>query len=140
MVTLFLWTKTTLFSYTYMIRLLPNTNSQTLSIIPRSYTAASDLTLRIVEDGTKKDETLTSLTSTVNGNFLDIPCAFSILSDDSVYSIEVKQGSTLLYRDKVYVTSKTDTTVSHTLNTSQYNNYDAETDEQQYMIIWVEKV
>ena len=100
-----------------MIRLLPNTNSQTLSIIPRAYTAASDLTLKIVEDGTKKNETLTSLTSTVNGNFLDIPCTFSILSDDSVYSIEVKQGSTLLYRDKVYVTSKTDTTVSHTLNT-----------------------
>lgn len=118
-----------------MIRLLPNTNSQTLSIIPRAYTAASDLTLKIVEDGTKKNETLTSLTSTVNGNFLDIPCTFSILSEESTYSIEVKQGSTLLYRDKVYVTSKTDTTVSHTLNTSQYNNYDGETEEQQYMII-----
>ena len=140
MVTLFFWTKSKVFSYTYMIRLLPNTNSQTLSIIPRSYTAASDLTLKIVEDGTKKNETLTDLTSTVNGNFLDIPCTFSILSDDSVYSIEVKQDSTLLYRDKVYVTSKTDTTVSHTLNTGQYNNYDAETDEKQYMIIWVEKV
>ena len=116
-----------------MIRLL-NTNSQTISIIPRAYTAASDLTLKIVEDGTK-NETLTSLTSTVNGNFLDIPCTFSILAEDSTYSIEVKQGSTLLYRDKVYATAKTDTTISHTLNTSQYNNYDAETEEQQYMII-----
>jgi len=118
-----------------MIRLLPNTNSQTLSIIPRAYTVASDLTLKIVEDGTKKNETLTGLTSSVSGNFLQIPCTFSILSEDSIYSIEVKQGSTLLYRDKVYVTSKTDTTISHTLNTSQYDNYDSETQEQQYMII-----
>jgi hypothetical protein len=118
-----------------MIRLLPSTGSQTLSIIPRAYTAASDLTLKIVEDGTKKNETLTSLTSTVNGNFLDIPCTFSILAEDTSYSIEVKQGSTLLYRDKVYATAKTDTTISHTLNTSEYNNYDADTQEQQYMII-----
>tara|TARA_R100001463_G_scaffold20385_2_gene49703 strand:+ start:13840 stop:14196 length:357 start_codon:yes stop_codon:yes gene_type:complete len=118
-----------------MIRLLPNTNSQTLSIIPREYTEASDLTLKIVEDGTKKTETLTSLTSVLNGNFLDIDCVFSILSDDSSYSIEVKQGSKLLYRDKIYCTSKTDTTISHTLNTSEYENYDAETQDQQYMII-----
>ena len=52
-----------------MIRLLPNTNAQTLSIIPRQYTVASDLQLVIKEDGTEKTETLSSLTSVVNGNF-----------------------------------------------------------------------
>lgn len=118
-----------------MIKLLPNTDSQTISIIPREYTEASDLKLKIREDGTAKNEELTGLTSTINGNFLDIDCTFSILSEDGIYSIEVKQEETLLYRDKVYCTSKTDTSVSHTLNTSQYNNYDSETDEQQYMII-----
>lgn len=118
-----------------MIRLLPNTNTQTLSIIPRQYIEASDLALVIKEDGTKKTETLTDLTSVVNGNFLDIDCIFSILSEESSYSIEVKQGDTLLYRDKVYCTSKTDTTVSHTLNTDKYNQYDAETEDQQYIII-----
>ena len=51
------------------------------------------------------------------------------------YSIEVKQGTTLLYRDKVYCTSKTDTTISHTLNTSEYNNYDSDAAGQQYIII-----
>lgn len=118
-----------------MIRLLPDTSTQTLSVIPRAYTVASDLTLNIVEDGTRKNETLNDLTSVVNGNFLDIDCAFSILSEDTSYSLEIKQGNTLLYRDKVYATVKTDTTISHTLNTSKYNNYDAETDEQQYTII-----
>jgi len=118
-----------------MIRLLPNTNSQTLSIIPREYTEASDLELEIIEDGTRKTETLEALTSTINGNFLDIPCVFSILSEDSSYSIEIKQGDTLLYRDKVYATDKTDTTVSHTLNTSKYNNYDSDTAGQKYTII-----
>jgi len=118
-----------------MIRLLPSTDSQTISIVPREYTEASDLELVIKEDGTRKTETLEGLTSTINGNFLDIDCTFSILSEDSAYSIEIKQGETLLYRDKVYCTSKTDTTLSHTLNTNQYNNYDSETEGQQYIII-----
>ena len=118
-----------------MIRLLPNTNAQTLSIIPRQYTVASDLQLVIKEDGTEKKETLSSLTSVLSGNFLNIDCTFSILSEDSSYSIEVKQGTTLLYRDKVYCTSKTDTTISHTLNTSEYNNYDSDAAGQQYIII-----
>lgn len=118
-----------------MIRLLPSTDSQTISIIPRQYTEASDLELVIKEDGTRKTETLEALTSTINGNFLDIDCTFSILSEDSAYSIEIKQGDTLLYRDKVYCTSKTDTTISHTLNTDKYNQHDSETEGQQYIII-----
>ena len=118
-----------------MIRLLPSTDSQTISIIPREYVEASDLELVIKEDGTRKTETLTGLTSAINTNFLDIDCTFSILSEDSAYSIEIKQGETLLYKDKVYCTSKTDTTLSHTLNTDQYNNYDSETEGQQYIII-----
>ena len=118
-----------------MIRLLPNTDSQTISIIPREYTEANDLELVIKEDGTEKTETLSSLTSVINGNFLDIDCTFSILSEDSSYSIEVKQGEVLLYRDKIYCTSKTDTTISHTLNTDEYNNYDSDEAGQQYIMI-----
>lgn len=118
-----------------MIRLLPDATPQTLSIIPREYTEASDLELVIKEDGTRKTETLEGLTSVVNGNFLDIDCTFTILSEDSSYSIEIKQDSTLLYRDKVYCTSKTDDTISHTLNTSKYNQHDSEAEGQQYIII-----
>jgi hypothetical protein len=118
-----------------MIRLLPNTDAQILSIIPREYTEASDLELVIMEDGTRKTETLENLTSVINGNFLDIECTFSILSEDSSYSIEVKQEDVLLYRDKIYCTSQIDDTVSHTLNTDQYNQHDSETEEQQYIII-----
>jgi len=118
-----------------MIKLLPSASSQTLSIIPRQYIEASDLQLVIKEDGTKKTQTLSNLTSVKSGNFLNIDCTFSILSDDSSYSIELKQGSTLLYRDEVYCTSQTSSIVSHTLNTNEYDPYDSETQEQQYIII-----
>jgi len=122
-----------------MTTLLPNTNAQTISIIPRSYVVASDLTLAIKQDGTRKNETLTSLTSALssNGNFLDISCTFSILAEDGNYSFEIKQGSTLLYRGKAYATSQVDYTESHTLNSGKYDQYVGDdTDEQKYIIIW----
>ena len=124
-------------SYIVMTTLLPNTNAQTISIIPRSYIVASNLTLKIVEDGTKKNETLSNVTSALssNGNFLNMSCTFSILAEDGNYSFEIKQGSTLIYRGKAYATSQVDYTTSHTLNQNKYNEFDSETTEQQYIVI-----
>ena len=46
-----------------MIRLSPTTDSQTISIIPRAYTVASDLSMVIVEDGTRKTQTINNITN-----------------------------------------------------------------------------
>jgi len=138
LIPLFFRTILDLIGYNNMTTLLPNTNAQTISIIPRSYVVASDLTLAIKQDGTRKNETLTSLTSALssNGNFLDISCTFSILAEDGNYSFEIKQGSTLLYRGKAYATSQVDYTGSHTLNSGKYDQYVGDdTDEQKYIII-----
>ena len=45
-----------------MIRLSPTTNAQTISIIPRAYTVASDLSMVIKEDGTRKTQTINDIT------------------------------------------------------------------------------
>ena len=138
MIPFFFRTILDLIGYNNMTTLLPNTNAQTISIIQRSYVVASDLSLEIKEDGTKKNETLTSLTSALssNGNFLNISCTFSILAEDGNYSFEIKQGSTLLYRGKAYATSQVDYTTDHTLNSGKYNQYvGGDTDEQKYIII-----
>jgi len=54
-----------------MIVLQPITTSQTLRFVPRSYKEDSLVQLVITEDGTRKTETLTGLTATYNGNFID---------------------------------------------------------------------
>lgn len=115
--------------------LLPSTNSQTIKVIPRSYVEASDLSLIITEDGTGKTETLTNLTSTISGNYISIPCTFSILSESSVYSMEIKQGSDLLFRDKVYVTAQTNKKQKHTLNTNKYTEHSAAPTGQKYITV-----
>ena len=121
-----------------MIRLSPTTSSQTISIIPRVYTVASDLSMVIVEDGTRKTQTINSVRSSLssNGNFLQMSIAFSILTAENSYSFELKQGSTLLYRGKAYCTSQTDNTTDHTLNSNKYNEYvGTDTDDQKYIIL-----
>jgi hypothetical protein len=115
--------------------LLPSTSLQTLKIIPRSYVEASNLSLVIKEDGTGKTETLTSLTSTIDGNYISIPCTFSILSEGSLYFMELKQGSSLLFRDKVYVTSQTDRKQKQTINSGKYTEHTAAPTGQKYITV-----
>ena len=121
-----------------MIRLSPTASSQSISIIPRVYTVASDLSMVIVEDGTRKTQTINDITSSLssNGNFLQMSIEFSILTAENSYSFELKQGNTLLYRGKAYCTSQTDNTTDHTLNSNKYNQYvGTDTDDQKYIII-----
>ncbi len=118
-----------------MIRLLPNTNAQTIKILPRVSTAQSGLSLKITEDGTNKSETLSSLSSTVNGNFIDISCTFSILSDNSIYNYEIFNGSTLLFRDKAYCTDSYLSNSVYTINDSKYTESDSGDSGQQYIMV-----
>ena len=59
-----------------------------------------------------------------------------ILTAENTYSIEVKQGSTLLYRDKIYCTSQTSNTVPHTLNSNKYNEFvGTDSSTQKYILV-----
>lgn len=124
-----------IFSYISMIRLLPSTDSQTIKILPRVTTAQTGLSLKIVEDGTNRSETLTGLSSTVNGNFIDVDCTFSILSDNSIFNIELFKDSTLYYRSKAYCTDSYVATSDYTINDSQYTESDAGDSNRQYIMV-----
>lgn len=114
--------------------LQPNSDPQTIQIVPRQYIEASDLVLTITQDGTSKSEVLSSLTSVINGNYIDIEIASTILTEGELYFIELTQGSTLFYRDKAFCTSQTNKAVDHTLNTNQYTEYEAYPTGQQYIM------
>jgi hypothetical protein len=123
------------FSYISMIRLLPNTDAQTIKVLPRVNTAQTGLSLKITEDGTNKSETLTGLSSTVNGNFIDLDCTFSILSDNSIYNYEIFDGSTLLFRDKAYCTDSYLSNSVYTINDGKYTESDSGDSSQQYIMV-----
>ena len=49
--------------------------------------------------------------------------------------MELKQGSTLLFRDKVYVTAQTDRAQKQTLNTGKYTEHTAAPTGEKYITI-----
>lgn len=117
-----------------MIVLQPITTEQTISIVPRQYVEADDLKLVITQDGTKKSQTLTGLTSVIVGNYIEIDITSNILKEGNLYFVELTQGSTLLFRDKIYCTSQTSKDVVHTLNTDKYEEYQSSPSGQKYIM------
>lgn len=122
-----------LFSYLIMIRLLPNSNTQTIKVITRKGLSGS-LSLKITEDGTNISETITDSNMSTNGNFSEIQFASTILKENSLYFLEFTLGGGLFYRDKAYVTSQTNDEVIHTLNENKYTEYGAGS-EDEYIVI-----
>lgn len=113
-----------------MIRLLPNTESQIIDVVPREFPTAEanfdNITLVITEDGTNISETITDIVAEVDNNdsnyvYLDI--TFSILREGYGYYLEFTKAGDLWFRDKAYSTAQTDKTVKHTLNTNEYEEY-----------------
>lgn len=130
-----------------MIRLLPTSDEQTFSIIPRRKFngGIEELVKRVVseggsvelnncvysvsylgidaiirEDGTGNSESFTDVKSVANKDYIDISIASSILLDERSYVLEITKDDVLWYRDKIYVTSQTDTDVYHTISANYY--------------------
>lgn len=116
-----------------MIRLLPNSNTQTIIVMPRLGLSGS-LNLTITEDGTNINETITDLDMTSGDNFSNISFASTILKEGRGYFLEFTLGGGLFYRDKAYVTSQINDEAVHTLNTNKYDQYDDGSDDE-YIVI-----
>lgn len=66
---------------------------------------------------------------------MSVSATFSILKDNATYNIEIKDGSSLWYRDKVYCTDSYDSDAKYTMNDSQYNQNDSGDSSQQYIFV-----
>jgi hypothetical protein len=95
-----------------VIRLRPIATAQTFSIIPTSF-STEDLdaaSITIIENGTYNKETSVPFTyeASDNGNYIVITLTpTTTLKEDQIYSLELFTSSDVLYRDLIYITSKT---------------------------------
>lgn len=95
-----------------MIRLRPIDTEQTISIIPSSF-ASTDLdsaSITLTENGTNKSESNVTFTwqLSLDANYVEISITPTIeLKEDQLYTLELNTLTDVLYRDLVYITSKT---------------------------------
>ena len=98
-------------------------SSQSIVIIPRSFPAS--VTLQLVDES--KNTTATPSVSVASSNgFMTLTGTFSLVNN-RFYALKVLDGSTLIYRDRVFVTSQTEFdkfTVNQNIYTEEesYNN------------------
>ena len=95
-----------------MIRLRPIETEQTFSIIPSSFASAElDLaSITLTENGTSKAESNVTFTwaASSNGNYIEISLTPTItFKEDQIYTLELTTTTDVLYRDLIYITSKT---------------------------------
>ena len=101
-----------------MIILEESNSSQTFNFIPREYTSGTTYTI-IIRDELKNTEAYNDTTTSFTA--VDYYYSFSdtfSLKEDNTYTLEIKDGSTVVYRDKIYCTNQTVT--SYSINDSEY--------------------
>lgn len=122
-----------------MLILEPTIGNKTISIIPRSMNIEGAVSLRIRRDGDGSEEEVFPLSVTESVNYIEIifPNDNGLLKEDFTYSLEVLKDEELWYRDKIYVTSQSNSDMalnSHQIgNGSIYDSYN-ELDDNTYII------
>ncbi len=92
--------------YISMKHLTTTASAQTLKIIPRSYASTVSMILR--DDSTNTSTTYSSISTSTDKNYLVISQALSpVLVEGRFYDMTVKEGTSVIYKDKIFCTSQT---------------------------------
>ena len=118
-----------------MIILAPNTSSQSFNVIPRDTTSLLNLTLTITDESNKVSETFEDITATVNGNYIQISQAFSILKENRLYKLIITQDGGNWWRGKARCTSQTDFQEKFSLNTIASTQYLVLEDDETFTVL-----
>tara|TARA_R100001591_G_C4231693_1_gene152035 strand:+ start:185 stop:535 length:351 start_codon:yes stop_codon:yes gene_type:complete len=100
-----------------MIRLTTSASAQTLKIIPRSYASTISMILR--DDTKNTSTTYSSISTSTDKNYLVISQALSpVLVEGRFYDLTVKEGSDVIYKDKIFCTDQA--VSSYSVNNNEY--------------------
>lgn len=104
-----------------MIVLQKSASDQTFSFIPRSYTSGTTYTIKMVNETTNTEAYSDTTTSfTAEDYYYQYTDTFTLV-EDTYYTLEIKAGSELIYRDKVFCTNQT--VSSYSINNNAYTEH-----------------
>jgi len=122
-----------------MKHLTTTASAQTLKIIPRSYASTVSMILR--DDSTNTSTTYSSISTSTDKNYLVISQALSpVLVEGRFYDITVKEGTSVIYKDKIFCTSQTINQSNNDYYTVNSGEYTIPTGDDKhdndYIIVW----
>jgi hypothetical protein len=117
------------------MKIVSVSQTQTFTYIPRVF-ANGTLTYSVTDEQTNKTQSITASTST-DDNYLTATMTFG--SDNApfreghFYTLEVLNGSDLIYRDKVFCTNQTTQQSTYNVNKDVYETND--THDNDYIVL-----
>jgi len=103
-----------------MTILQSSSSSQTISFIPREYTSGTTYTITIVNETTNKEVfNDTATTFTALDYYYQYSSIFTLV-ENTMYMLEIKDGSDTVYKDKIFCTNQNVTTFS--VNDNEYTD------------------
>ena len=102
----------------YMIVLQKSDSNQTFSFIPRSYTSGTTYTIVITNEVTNTETYNSTATSFTSVDYYYQHTDAFILVEDTTYTLEIKDGSDVVFKDKIFCTNQT--VSSYSVNNGGY--------------------
>ena len=108
------------FFYCYnMIVLQESASAQNLDFIPRSFTSGNSYNVTIVNETTNTEVHNTDTTSITENLYYNRYNAIFNVKQDISYVLTIKDGTNVIYKDKIFCTNQTDLT-DYSVNDSDY--------------------
>lgn len=87
------------------MKLIQTNGTKTFKVIPRQFIVGS-LNLKLRSESTNTVVSVNT-TSTIDGNYLSFEAIFGTLVENDFFTLEVLNGSNIIYKDKVFCTNQT---------------------------------
>ena len=87
------------------MKLIGTSGNKTFKVIPRQYIDGG-ITVKLTSESTGTTVTVTPTAST-DKNYMSFDAVFGTLTEGEFYILEVKDGTAVIYKDKVFCTDQT---------------------------------
>lgn len=109
------------------MKIVSTSGNKTFKIIPREFIEGA-ITVNLTSESTGTTITITP-TASIDENYMSFDAVFGTLTEGEFYILEVKNGTNVIYKDKVFCTTQT---INQSNNDYYSVNKDVYTTEDSY--------
>jgi hypothetical protein len=108
------------------MKLIGTSGDKTFKVIPRQFINGS-INVKLTSESTGADINV-SPTASTDGNYMTFTIAFGTLTEGDFYTLEIKDGTVVIYKDRVFCTDQTVNQVNndyYSVNDGEYTSEDS---------------
>ena len=108
------------------MKLIGTNGDKTFKVIPRQFINGA-INVKLTSESTGADINV-SPTASTDGNYMTFTIAFGTLTEGDFYTLEIKDGTVVIYKDRVFCTDQTINQVNndyYSVNDGEYTSEDS---------------